>query len=131
MEILKWVKEIKSKEGELHFKRFSIFACRYFSIYIHHIYKADQDKHLHNHPWNYVSMVIKGSYLEQSVAGVNHIMPFSFNYAKRNRFHKILKLNDEKVISIFITGKRHKTWGYNVDNFYIEHDVYRQNKRNG
>ena len=67
---MKLIKEIKSKSGEVHFRRWEILKTRCGSIWLHAIYKADQDKHLHNHPWDFKSLVLKGSYLEQTEKGI-------------------------------------------------------------
>jgi hypothetical protein len=42
MKLFKWVKEIVSKDGKLHFKRFAILETDRFSIYIHRIYEGDK-----------------------------------------------------------------------------------------
>ncbi len=39
------VKEIKSKAGELHFRRWRLLQLPFFAIYIHGIYKSDEDLH--------------------------------------------------------------------------------------
>lgn len=44
------IKEIKSKTGDLHFRRWRIIETPWFSIYVHGIYKADEEAHLHDHP---------------------------------------------------------------------------------
>ena len=66
---MKLIKEIKSKAGELHFKRWEILKTHFGSIWLHAIYKADTDKHLHNHPWDFISVVLRGSYYEQTPLG--------------------------------------------------------------
>ena len=40
---MKLIKEIKSKSGEVHFRRWEILKTRWGSIWLHAIYKADQD----------------------------------------------------------------------------------------
>lgn len=61
---MKPVKEIRSKDGELHFQRWALFDNRWFGIYLHHILKADEDKHPHSHPWSFVAVILKGGYRE-------------------------------------------------------------------
>jgi hypothetical protein len=65
--MFKLIKEIKSKQGVLHFKRWELFTSKRFnfSIYLHGIYKADEDPHLHNHPWNIATLILWGSYIEE------------------------------------------------------------------
>lgn len=44
------VKEIISKEGEVHFRRYRLLATPWFNIYIHNIRRSDEDIHMHDHP---------------------------------------------------------------------------------
>lgn len=125
---MKLVKEIKSKDGELHFRRFLLFGTPWFSVYIHHIYKKDEDKHLHDHPWNYFSMVLKGSYNESSQDGVRLMKPGNLVFASAERLHKIAFLRTNKVVTLFITGKRKRDWGYKVGDEWVDHKTYRERK---
>lgn len=59
------IKEIKSKLGILHFQRWRIVQTPWFSIYIHRIFREDEDQHCHSHPWSFVSFILNGSYTEK------------------------------------------------------------------
>lgn len=37
---------------------------RFFALRLHYIATADLDPHLHDHPWPFVSIVLRGAYLE-------------------------------------------------------------------
>jgi hypothetical protein len=63
--IIKLVKEIRSKEGILHFQRYELFKTPWFRCYLHRIFEGDKDLHLHNHPWNFLGIILKGSYIEE------------------------------------------------------------------
>lgn len=63
--ILFLAKEIKSKTGELHFRRYRLFWTPWFALYIHRIYKADEDPYPHSHPWNFISLILNGGYIEE------------------------------------------------------------------
>ena len=128
MELFKTVKTIKSKDGVLHFKRFAIFEGLLFSIYIHYIYKEDKDPLLHDHPWNYFNLILKGSYTEEFYGGEQIVSPGFYSYQNANRFHKIKHVNTDKVITLFITGKRFREWGYSYDNKWVHNQEYRKNK---
>ncbi len=127
---MKLIKEIKSKDGILHFRRWVIFQSKFFSIYIHGIYKEDNDAHLHNHPWNLLTIVLSGSYIEE-LENSNFIFRNFLNigYRNRNKYHKIFQLKTKEVkILAFVFGKRNDNWGYKVDNKHVLHTEYRQNK---
>ncbi len=42
-----------------------IWQTRWFTIRIHHIKRADADVELHDHPWSFISLILKGWYEEE------------------------------------------------------------------
>lgn len=136
---MKLIKEIRSKEGILHFKRWQILSTPFFSIYIHGIYHHDEDRHLHNHPWNIWTMILWGSYWEELLVQdkwpwhnekiVSLRRPFDMAYRNSEKFHKIKELKSEKVYTLAIVGRRKKDeWGYNTEKGFVDHITYRKNK---
>ena len=129
--MIKPVLEIKSKAGVLHFRRWRILSTPWFNIYLHGIYKADADKHLHDHPWDYRSLVLKGCFWEETIDHngfwiLNPLAPGSFVKRKAEQFHKIRELCTPTVYTLFITGKPRRDWGYSVDGEWMQHDEYRK-----
>lgn len=129
---MKLIKEIVSQAGVLHFQRFAIFQSKYFSIYLHKIYKADEDEHCHNHPWKISTFILKGAYIEEiHKVGENLLLyrkRFNFATRERQKFHKIKKLLSPMVTTLaFVIGKREE-WGYMVDGRYIDNVTYRKIK---
>lgn len=125
---MKLIKEIKSKTGILHFRRWQILWTPWFSIWIHGIYSADKDEHLHNHPWDYFSLVLKGSFLEETESGTKIMRPLSYVKRDGSEFHKIKILFTPKVYTLFITSPPKRDWGYKVKGKIIQHDIYRNLK---
>lgn len=146
MKLFKKVKEIRSKEGELHFERFAILETNLFSIYIHKINKADEDYHLHSHPWNFKSFIFKGAYIEESLTvnykGVTSFefhtkKPFIFssmskfndeNYFAKKCFHKIKYILNGPVYSLFFAYGKKERWKYFVDGKIWDFEHYRKFK---
>ena len=151
------VKEIRSKTGELHFRRYRIFSCPLFSIFIHRIYRSDEDLHPHNHPWNFVSIILSGGYVETLYRETEDhaylrtfytketvvAKPFSILRRKFNDYHKIELV--ATTTSLVFTGRRKDDprsihsypmtaknfWGYLVRGSHISAGKYRELKDNG
>lgn len=99
------------------------------SIRVHHILKPDEDRHLHDHPWNARTIILAGDYLEE----VPGVMPGSASLpARRSRqqrtrragdtarigycqFHRIADVSHGGVHTLFISGRHRGTWGFLVD----------------
>jgi len=129
---MKLIKEIRSKKGELHFKRWRLLKTPWFEVYIHGIYKEDQDEYLHNHPWKIWTMILKGGYLEELHGNRHRVRKFGhMSFSKISDFHKIKKMHRIPTYSIAIVGKRtNAEWGYMVDGRFIDHKTFRKNKNN-
>lgn len=125
--MFKLVKEIKSKKGELHFKRWSIISCRWFNIYLHYINKADEDEDMHDHPWDFWSLILKGGYIEHSPLGAVRRTFMHLAYRKKEWPHKI-GLIIKPTWSLVCTGSGNRTWGYATKNGWVDFKTYRENK---
>lgn len=109
--------------------RYTIFKRRNFSVKIHQILISD-DACLHDHPWPFVTMLLKGSYTEEtfngpSIFNIKHqtlYSPFSILYRPSNHFHRLIV--DKPMWTLFITFKRLKSWGFMVNNKVVEWNEY-------
>ena len=129
------VLEIISRTGILHFRRWTILKTPWFDVYLHGIYQADSDQHLHDHPWDYTSYILHGEFVEKSLEE-GHIKYHKVRRGqliknRAERFHKINALMTKSVYTLFITGKPKRDWGYWVNGTWIQHDEYRKLKSAG
>jgi len=58
-------KVIKRDDGTPYLIRYRVFGCKWFKIRVHHILQSDYDC-LHDHPWSFVSVILKGGYWEKT-----------------------------------------------------------------
>jgi hypothetical protein len=123
------IKEIRSKSGEVHFRRWRLLSTPWFNIYIHNILKSDADTDAHDHPWNFTSIILKGSYQEYNELG--ELSPIykcgSIHSLKTTEFHRLKLIKSATTLAI--TGKRkHDPWGYMTEGGWVDFKTYRQNK---
>lgn len=131
------VMEIVSKEGVVHFRRYRILSLPFFNIYIHHILKSDQDRHMHDHPWNFRSFLLKGSYREEVRYPPRFLVLHSYwhqagdviKHDRRDVHH--IDLVTPSVWSLVITTGKEHDWGYHTSQGWIQHEEYRNLKREG
>jgi len=139
-------KEIVSKEGEVHFRRYRLLATPWFNIYIHQILKSDLDLHKHDHPWHFISFILKGGYYEVWTEHPHHALEWSSVYSsvpampglKARRVikhhaqdaHKLTLLSKEVWTLVFTSG-RERVWGYQTPQGWIDFKTYRSLKNEG
>lgn len=140
---MKLLKEIVSKNGKVHFRRWNVLTTKWFSIYIHGIYEEDKEQHLHDHPWNFLSIVLQGSYTERLLSKDKKSMidtkrfPLTFAFRNARRFHKILQLHSKVCYTLIVIGSRSRDWGYwihdssTTNGYWVENSKYRKIKNDG
>ena len=129
--MFKLVKEIRSKQGVLHFKRWEIFSLkkRNIHLYLHKIYKADEDADQHDHPWNFWSLILKGSYVEKTGGKFIYRQPGSLVHRNAEDTHKITFLKNRKpVYTLVLTHGEPRTWGYKTKKGWMDFTTYRSSK---
>lgn len=96
------------------------------SIRLHRILREDRDPHMHDHPWNARTVILRGWYEEERPWHIR--MPDDFT-SKRvitrqpgdtarlrfGEFHRITRVSAGGVWTLFVTGKKRGTWGFLVD----------------
>lgn len=107
------------------------------SVRIHHIKRADQDRHLHSHPWNARTIILKGWYEEEryrdetALGAVKRQIPTHAVFANQalrevriagytgrllfGQYHRITKVPRDGVWTLFITWRKRGSWGFDVD----------------
>lgn len=109
------------------------------SIRIHEIMLPDDDEHLHDHPFDAQTIILRGWYLEErdeevansfcaeTVTGpgwVRAMSPGDTAPVLFGDFHRIAAKSAEPVVSMFITFKERGTWGFDVDGTKVPWDKY-------
>jgi hypothetical protein len=87
-----------------------------WSVRVHHIVRPDEDRHLHDHPWNCRTIILNGWYVEERAGG----KLFERNAGDtasitHNEFHRIRWVDPNVgAVTLFITGRYRGTWGFKV-----------------
>ena len=56
--------EIGDGRGDVFFVRYKVLKCRWFSVFLHEFHRSDYDRCLHDHPWWFVTLILRGGYWE-------------------------------------------------------------------
>lgn len=86
-----------------------------FAIRIHKIQRADADPYLHDHPWDWRTIILFGSYVEEDVFG-NKVTRSAGDTKGSNAetFHRVDSVSPGGVWTMFITGRRRNNWGFMI-----------------
>jgi hypothetical protein len=105
----------------VHLRRRRVIQTPLFGIYLHHIYQPDSDRDPHDHPWPFVSIMLRGGYSEevwQVKAGELGATPRTI--ARRRwsahgtglRVAHIIRTLRPGTVTLVLTGRHSRTWGF-------------------
>lgn len=87
------------------------------SIRLHWIAREDRDRHMHDHPWDARSIVLRGHYLERRQGDPRLLVRSAGRTStlKFGEYHIIEDIHPEGCWTMFITYRYRGTWGFLVD----------------
>lgn len=96
------------------------YLCRWWviprnegcNIYLHHILHSDDDRALHDHPFDNTSMVLAGRYVETTPDGEFLRETGSIVTRAATDSHRLSILPGESAVSLFVTGPKIRDWGF-------------------
>lgn len=122
---------IRRKSGKAYLRRWWVIPRnKHFNIYLHHFLESDDPDALHDHPWNWASVILKGQYWEHTEHGLFLRRAFRPRFGEATDMHRVelttelvvkptsqpgeyeTVLEEKPVWTIFITGPKKRDWGF-------------------
>lgn len=97
----------------VYLDRVYVVQTPWFGIMFHRIFRPDRQRDLHDHPWNFLSFVLRGHYVEDTIDGPMH--RHWWNYKRAEDRHSITWVSRSPVWTLVFTGRKRRTWGFWVD----------------
>lgn len=97
-------------DGNIYMRRFVLLETPWTRIYVHNLCSSDPDPELHDHPWSFVSIILKGGYTEHTPLGVFERKAGQIIFRQAGSPHH-LELS-ESAWTMIITGKVVREWGF-------------------
>lgn len=107
-----------------------------FNIFLHKFHKGDPGD-VHDHPWPYATLILKGGYYEWIPQFVNGVKigefrewrgPGHFRICSANSFHRIEKHPDVTAWTLFMPGPHKQDWGFLVNDRWVQNEQYLKEK---
>lgn len=110
---------ITNDVGVPYLERWYVFPKnRWFKVYVHRFLRSDEDRALHDHPWDFVSVILRGRYIEHREQGSTLRLPFSVAYRPAETRHRVqLYRNlvtgiEDPCLTLIVTGPKVREWGF-------------------
>lgn len=124
---------IPQPDGSPYVLRLRIVQTPLFGLYLHRWFSADNDRDLHDHPWWFVTWIIRGSYLEHINTISNELdqqsrgilsrwqeerKRWSLHAVRLNQCHRVVSFQPGTV-TLILTGRRKRSWGFYTSEGYV------------
>jgi hypothetical protein len=105
-------------------ERFWIFRTRWLSARIHRILRSDHDRDLHDHPWDYASVILRGGYWEVTDAGRRWYGPGSIVFRRAEHLHRLVLPAGEPATTLFVHRRKSRDWGFRTESGWVDWKTY-------
>lgn len=105
-------KEIGWKEIGEEFTRYVILKTPWFQILLHRLWSPNWHPSAHNHPWSFVTIILRGGYIERVPKGWSRWRgPGSLLYRPAEFAHNVAT-GGSVCWSLVITGPKRRQWQF-------------------
>lgn len=125
----RWFDIARPGQG-VYLRRLYLISTPWFGVYLHNIRTPDPDLDRHDHPWSFVSWVLRGGYLEEwsplgtEVARQRDCPRWSWHRMRAEDAHRIVEVRPDTWTLVFV-GPRRRVWGFYVrDTYWVEWTTY-------
>lgn len=147
--LLKWLEKIGRKrivydriDNEPYLERYYLFLKDRgdkfpFNIFLHKFLKSDGDD-VHDHPWPYFTIILKGGYWEWHPVFENGVKvtevcawrgPGHFRKCSADSFHRIELEPGVTCWTLFMPGRKVRDWGFLKNNKWIQWEEYMKQRK--
>ena len=94
-----------------------------FNVFLHKFLKSDPDD-LHDHPWPYATLILKGGYWETTPEGRFWRGPGHFRICTARSLHRIELDPSVECWTVFMPGPKQREWGFIKNGTWTQWEQY-------
>lgn len=102
--------------GRVYLRRLILVQTPWWGVFLHWIFETDSDRDPHDHPWNFLTVILRGGYSEEVTypGGIRDAFfwqRWSWHRVPVTVAHKIVSISD-RTVTLVVTGRRTRVWGF-------------------
>src|SRR5262249_52489700 len=128
--------ESAQQPGRVYLRRLRIIQTPWAALYLHFIFEADYDRHPHDHPCNFWSLVLRGGYTEQVYTMSENLYFNEVTWRRRWSIHKMpieaahrITVLAPRTVTLCLFGRRQRNWGFWTEGGFVEWQEYERSMR--
>jgi hypothetical protein len=101
----------------VYLTRWRVIQTPWAALYVHRMTGPDPRATLHDHPWSFLSIIVRGGYIERRLDPMTmtvdhwHVVRW-WNRVRALDAHSIRSLLRNPTWTLLFVGRRRRTWGY-------------------
>ncbi len=120
-------RQVIERDGDVYLRRWIIFRCDRFAVYLHKFERGDEDDCPHDHPWDFTSVVLWGGYREEAYVATSYGSEIWANGWRRigsigkraaEHLHRVREPFGPCWTLVF-TGPRRRSWGFQTPDGWV------------
>lgn len=110
----RWQDIIPTGTDEVYLRRLHLIMTPFFGVKLHWIFLPDAGRDLHDHPWSFFSLVLRGGYTElmrltPTLSRQSRVR--WWNFKRASAAHRIESVRPG-TITLVINGPKLREWGF-------------------
>ena len=119
--------EARGDGNSPYLTRITLIETDRFAIYLHWFHRSDADD-LHDHPWDYTSLILWRGYIEQTPEGRTRYRPGNVLKRPATWKHRVVLIDGRGAASLVFRGPYLRDWGFWVGNVWTHWVTYFREK---
>jgi hypothetical protein len=99
--------------------RWKIETRKGWSIRLHHWLGPDDDRAHHDHPWRFVTLVLRGGYVDCNREGTDRLKVGTIRYRPALHQHTVVP-DPGGCWTLMVTGPKIRPWGFWLNNRFVK-----------
>lgn len=127
--IMRW-QVIKCQDGLDYLIRWRFVQTPWFAVYLHDLLEPDSARDPHDHPWTFISIILRGGYTERvwpnadgNLIYVRRWLPGSVHKMTMEKAHMITRVRP-RTKSLILCGPRRRNWGFWTETGFVPWQEY-------
>jgi hypothetical protein len=106
-------KAIVNCDRNVYLHRWFVVRTKFLGVFIHKFELSDEDRALHDHPWNFLVVPLFRGYNEFNAKGVHRVWPIIGTRFRRGTYrHRVELIDGKPSWSLFFRFRRFRIWGF-------------------
>jgi len=102
--------------------RYLLLRTPLFSVYLHNFLRSDNDRHCHDHPWSFLSLILTGSYVEHTLTATKLYRAGAIRYRPAEWLHWVEVARP--MWTLIVVSRKRREWGFLTERGWLPWERY-------